>query len=156
MKLIPQVVASCWKRTTIEHAYPSQQNQYMMSLLMTHLDTTQLIQQIHKADEALDVDAFVNLLASDVELRLGSSPSVQGKEQVRQAIAYFFGTIKGIKHRLIQFWEQGDTIIFQAEVTYTRHDGSQVTLPYVDVLERSDGLVKNYKIYIDLAPLQQP
>jgi ketosteroid isomerase-like protein len=118
------------------------------------LNTSQLIQRIYAADEALDVDAFVALLAPDVQFRLGSNPPVKGRETVRQVIANFFATIQKLKHHLIEVWEHGNTIVFQAEVTYTRKDGSQVTLPYIDVLELDGSQIKDYKIYIDLAPLQ--
>ncbi len=117
--------------------------------------TSQLIHQIYAADEALDADAFVALLTEDVQFRLGSNPLVAGRESVRQIITTFFSTVQGLQHHLIKAWEYGTTVIFQAEVTYIRKDGSQVTVPYVDVLELESARIKDYKIYIDLAPLQQ-
>jgi ketosteroid isomerase-like protein len=78
-----------------------------------------------------------------------------GRASVRQTITAFFATIQGLRHHLIKAWEYETTVIFQAEVTYIRKDGSQVTIPYVDVLELESDRIKDYKIYIDLAPLQQ-
>jgi SnoaL-like domain len=116
-------------------------------------DISPLIQRIYAADEALDAKAFVSLLTADVNFRLGSYPPAIGREAVHRMVADFFTTIAGLKHHLLEVWERDNTIIFQAEVTYTRPDRSQVTLPYMDVLKLDGDRVKDYKIYIDLAPL---
>jgi ketosteroid isomerase-like protein len=118
------------------------------------LRTSALIQQIYAADEALDAESFVALLTEDVQFRLGSNPLITGRASVFQMITTFFSTIQGLQHHLIKAWEDETTVIFEAEVTYTRKDGSQVTIPYVDVLELESTQVKDYKIYIDLTPLQ--
>jgi ketosteroid isomerase-like protein len=47
-------------------------------------------------------------------------------------------------------------VVVEGNVTYTRQDGSQLTLPFADVLETRDGKVSNYRIYIDIAPLFAP
>jgi limonene-1,2-epoxide hydrolase len=41
----------------------------------------------------------------------------------------------------------------EGEVTYTRHDGSKITLPFVNIFEVSAGLITLYRVYIDIAPL---
>jgi hypothetical protein len=43
-------------------------------------------------------------------------------------------------------------------VTYTRHDDSRITLPFVDVLVRASSAgarltIADYRIYMDVAPL---
>ena len=44
-------------------------------------------------------------------------------------------------------------IIQKLEVTYTRRDGKTVTVPAVNLLRVSDGLIADYEIYVDLAPV---
>ena len=113
-----------------------------------------VVQAAHAADQALDVEAFLRLLAPDVVLRLGSQPELRGHEAVRAAISALFGQMQSIQHHDLQLWSEAASIILQAEVTFTRKDGRSVTLPYVNLLRRQpDGLLSEYFIYIDLAPL---
>jgi hypothetical protein len=71
----------------------------------------------------------------------------------KAVIAGFFGTIKGLRHRILEQWDVGDTTILQAEVTYTRTDDGQMTLPAVVIFRRAGDLIEDYRIYIDQAPL---
>ena len=41
----------------------------------------------------------------------------------------------------------------EGEVTYTRHDGSQITLPFCNIFEIDGDKIEVYRIYIDMAPL---
>lgn len=114
-----------------------------------------LIERVFAADAALDADAFVKLLSDDVRLRIGSQPALQGKAAVRQAIGGVFGMMRaGLEHKLHERWESAETIVYEAEVTYHLKDGRDVDLPYTNVLRLTgNGLVQDYSIYIDLAPL---
>jgi hypothetical protein len=38
-------------------------------------------------------------------------------------------------------------------VTYTRRDGSLLTLPFANTFELRDGLIAIYRIYIDISAL---
>jgi limonene-1,2-epoxide hydrolase len=46
-----------------------------------------------------------------------------------------------------------NTIVCEGEVTYTRHDGSKITLPFANVFEVKNELITLYRIYIDIGPL---
>ena len=72
---------------------------------------------------------------------------------VRQAMAGFFTTISGLKHTILREWRADDMIIQKLDVSYTRHDGETVTIPAVNLLRVGDGLIANYEIYVDLAPV---
>ena len=47
----------------------------------------------------------------------------------------------------------GGTQVCEGEVTYERHDGSKITLPFTDVFEYSGERIAHYKIYMDIGPL---
>ena len=53
-------------------------------------------------------------------------------------------------------WVLPDTIFYKGEVTYTRHDGSTITLPYFNVFGMDGELIKDYQIYMDINPLYNP
>ncbi len=105
------------------------------------------------AIDAKDADRFVNFLAPDGSFRFGSAPAAVGRDAVREAVAGFFESIKGLSHALQKVLPAGDSLITEGEVTYTRHDGSTITLPFVDVFEYDGDLISEYKIYMDIAPL---
>ena len=105
------------------------------------------------AIDAMDADKFVGYLSSDAVFRFGSAPPVQGRDAVHAAVRGFFATIAGCSHRISNSLQRGSTLVCEGEVTYQRHDGREVTMPFADVLEYSGDLISHYKIYIDSGPL---
>ena len=105
------------------------------------------------AIDARDSAAFVSYLTDGAVFRFGSAEPVQGREAVRAAVDGFFGSIAGLSHNVVRTVRDGDTLFCEGEVTYQRHDGSEITLPFADVFEYADGLIDHYKIYMDIAPL---
>jgi len=106
--------------------------------------------------DKMDADKFALYLDEDVSFRFGNAPVVKGKEAVRQAVYNFFKAIKGIRHKKLRIWVHSDSVLYQGEVTYTRHDDSEVTLPYLNVFFLSGDKIKDYLIYIDINPLFAP
>ena len=47
----------------------------------------------------------------------------------------------------------GEASIAEAEVTYTRKDGTSVTLPVVTIYRTDGELIDDYRIFMDVAPL---
>ena len=45
--------------------------------------------------------------------------------------ANFFAGIQGLKHRIVREYRDGDARLLEFEATYTRLDGSTLTLPAV-------------------------
>jgi hypothetical protein len=50
-------------------------------------------------------------------------------------------------------WEFGDTVVVQIDVEYLRKDGKTVTVPNADILIYDGDLVRDWQIYIDVAPV---
>lgn len=105
------------------------------------------------AIDAQDTEAFVAYLTDDAVFRFGSAPAVRGRDAIRAAVDGFFDTIAGSSHVLHNSLEDGTTRVCEGEVTYTRVDGKNLTLPFADVFEYRGNLIAHYKIYIDIAPL---
>lgn len=105
------------------------------------------------AIDARDSAAFVAYLTDGAVFRFGSADPVQGRDAIQAAVEAFFGSIAGLSHSIDRVVRDGDTLFCEGEVTYRRHNGSQVTLPFADVFEYRDGLIDAYKIYMDIAPL---
>jgi hypothetical protein len=103
--------------------------------------------------DAKDTARFLGYLTPDAEFRFGSAPSVSGAQEIGAAVDGFFGTIAGCSHSLANTWVDDNTIACEGEVTYQRHDGSEITLPFVNVFDMVGGLISRYRIYIDIGPL---
>jgi len=104
--------------------------------------------------DRLDADTFAEYYAPDAVLRFGNAEPVHGREAIRRTYAEFFATLDGLRHDMQHFFHQDGTHLAEALVTYTRRDGSLVTVPAMSVFHtREDGLIDSYRIYVDLAPL---
>ena len=114
-----------------------------------------IVDQVFAADGAMNTAAFVALLTDDASLRIGSHPALQGKAAITEAVNGVFAMMRsGLEHRLIEMWGTDDVLVYEAEVTYRLKDGRDLVLPYTNVLRLADtGRVADYRIYIDLAPL---
>jgi limonene-1,2-epoxide hydrolase len=119
----------------------------------TPIDMT--LTRIHAMFHAVDAMAtsdFVSYLTPDVRFRFGNAPEICGRSGVSDALGIFFQQIDGLSHQVTGCWEQGETVIVRLDVTYRRLDGDRVSLPCVNVFEYDDGLIKDYRIYMDVSP----
>jgi hypothetical protein len=103
--------------------------------------------------DAFDPDKFVAHLTPDARFRFGNADPVIGREAVREAVAGFFSTIDGLTHHIKNVWEFEDTAIVQIDVEYRRKDGKSVITPNADILIFEGDLVRDWQIYIDVAPV---
>jgi ketosteroid isomerase-like protein len=104
--------------------------------------------------DRMDAQAFASYFAEDGLLRFANADEVVGRDAIEQVIAGFFTTIGGLSHRVLNEWTVDDATTLQIEVTYTRLDGGQVTLPAAVIFRRNtEDLVREYRIYIDQTPL---
>lgn len=110
-------------------------------------------EKLFVAIDEMDTEGFLQLLSSDCVFRFGSAPAVQGHEAIRTAVDGFFASIVGLEHDVHRVIDDGNGIACEGEVTYTRHDGDRVTLPFCDIFETDSGLISVYRIYMDIGPL---
>ena len=105
------------------------------------------------AIDAKDSELFASYLTEDGIFRFGNAEPVKGRRAVADYVAAFFNMIKGSEHRVVNFWEQGDNVIWQGEVDYTRLDGKKVKVQFTNIFYMKDSLIDQYLIYIDNTPL---
>ena len=103
--------------------------------------------------DAFDPDKFVAHLTPDVKFRFANADPVTGRAAVREAVAGFFSAIDGLTHHVLNVYESGGTVIAQIDVEYRRKDGKTVTVPNADILVYDGEMVRDWQIYIDLAPV---
>ena len=100
-----------------------------------------------------DGNAFVQFLSEDASFRFGSAPPVKGRADIEAGVGSFFASIAGCSHAIEKVLAEGDTLVCEGEVTYTRHDESTLTVPFVDVFELEGQFIRDYKIYVDISSL---
>jgi ketosteroid isomerase-like protein len=103
--------------------------------------------------DGMDADRFVSFLTGDAIFRYGSNPPVEGKGAVREAVAGVFSMFRALTHTLEGVWAHPDAVFVQGTVQYTMHDGSAVSLPFVDCFKMDGEKIREFLIYIDPTPL---
>ena len=103
--------------------------------------------------DAFDPEKFVAHLTPDARFRFGNADPVTGRAAVAAAVGGFFSTIDGLTHHIRNVWEFEDTVIVQIDVEYLRKDGKSVITPNADILIYDGDLVRDWQIYIDVAPV---
>lgn len=118
---------------------------------MTQSD--RLLEELFTAIDAMDTPGFLEKLTTSAVFRFGSSPAVQGKAAIGAAVDQFFATIAGIRHDVSRRIDDGPILACEGDVTYTRHDACEITLPFANVFELDGDLICGYRVYVDIGPL---
>src|SRR6266567_240983 len=87
--------------------------------------------------DGMDADKFVAHLTPDARFRFANADPAIGRAAVKEGVLGFWATIDGLTHHVQKIYEVGDT----------------VTVPNCDVLVFDGDLVRDWQIYIDLAPV---
>ena len=109
--------------------------------------------RLFRAIDARDADAFAGFLAEDAVFVLADAAPVAGRRAIRDAVAGFFASIRGLRHVVGDIWAVGDVAICRGSVTYTRHDGTTLTASFANVMELRGGAIARYQIYVDISKL---
>jgi ketosteroid isomerase-like protein len=116
----------------------------------------QWVPRLFAAIDSNDADAFVGFLTEDAVFAFGNLPPVAGKAAIREMLVGFFGSIRALRHEVSDAWTLPDVVVAIGQVTYTRHDGSTLSVPFADVLRMKKKLVREYLIYVDASRLYAP
>ena len=114
--------------------------------------------QLFATIDSMEPDALMPYFADDSVFRFGNAPPASGRSAIRAAVAAFFGEIGGLRHSVTGMWtgrwERGRVLAIEAEVTYTRRDGTRTpALPVTSTLRLEGDLIKDYRIFMDISPL---
>jgi len=111
-------------------------------------------EEMFRKIDMMSADGFVSYLAGDVKFRFGNAPELVGRDSVQAAIESFFSNIAGLKHVLLDEWNERGTTILRFDTHYTKHDRSVFVAPCCAVLRYdTQGLIDDYRIYADVSPL---
>lgn len=111
------------------------------------------INSLFKVIDEMDCEKFAAFLDENGEFKFGNASTVKGRAEIKKAVSQFFNSIHGLQHNIKQIWSVDSCVIVNGEVTYTRKNKTQITIPFMNLLEMNNGLIKNYQIFIDISPL---
>ena len=95
-------------------------------------------------------DAIRGFIADDCTVRFANREPTGFLDEARRMSTL----VKGVGHRLLTVLEGEDgTIAVELEVTYTKHDGSSITLPGSLFARIEDGRFVEQRAYVDHGPL---
>jgi ketosteroid isomerase-like protein len=104
---------------------------------------------LFKAIDAKDAERFASFIAADGTFVFGNAPAVIGRQAIRDAVAGFFSSIRGLAHEVQSVSEEDGEVWSRGVVTYLRHDGSSLTAPFCNYFRMGEGGVRHYQIYVD-------
>jgi ketosteroid isomerase-like protein len=100
--------------------------------------------------DAAEVERYVEDFHPDVEVRFANNPPVQGRDAARAGLAAGHAH-HDMEHKIVGYYEDGQTSLVEFLVHYTYRDGREFTLPSCAVIHRDDdGLYDFVRIYLDL------
>ncbi|NUO96489.1 MAG: nuclear transport factor 2 family protein [Nonomuraea sp.] len=112
------------------------------------------VRRVFQAVDTFDPEEMAPLLAEDATMVFGNAEPMAGREAITAGLRAFYATIGGLRHRIVRTWHAGADTIAETEVTYRRLDGKDVTAAAVSIWHtRDDGLISDYRIFVDLAPV---
>ncbi|SAL29446.1 SnoaL-like domain protein [Caballeronia udeis] len=109
--------------------------------------------EVYEAVDSRDEQRLVPFLTEGCTFVYANNDPVIGRANIAESSKQFMSSINGIKHRLLDVWSFDDVIVSRLEVTYTRKDGSTLTVPAVTIWRMHIRQIDDYRIYIDVAPL---
>lgn len=109
-----------------------------------------------EADAKLDASRLREIFTADVRFQIGALPEVSGVDNVVEFISGFYEQLTTMEHQVSRGWQVGDTLIYEAIVTWHLKDGRSVSTGYANHIDLSEGKARRYRIYIDTSPLAAP
>ena len=83
----------------------------------------------------------------------GNNRVITGKNNIFEFVAGFFQSIKAIRHKNLEVYELEGIRFVLGNVTYTRLDGSTLSVDFSNTFRLNGNKIKDYLIFIDNSEL---
>ena len=116
---------------------------------------------VYEAVDGTDETEFADAFAEDGRLKWANQDLIEGGKEIENFIGEFFQSIDTLDHTFIGIWSvediegADDILTLEAKVTYTRHDGSTMTVPATTIVERQGDEAQAARIYVDVSSLYE-
>ena len=117
--------------------------------IMTQKD----IQGLFAAIDKFDTKVFASYLDEKARFKFANIPVITGKNSIFEFVAGFFQSIKAIRHKNLEIYELEGIRFVMGNVTYTRLDGSTLSVDFSNTFRLNGNKIKEYLIFIDNSEL---
>jgi len=117
------------------------------------MDTGIWLNELFRAIDSMSTKGFADFLTEDVKFQFGNTPPIRGRAAVEATVEGFFRSISALRHTVQTHWTSGNTVICRGTVCYRRLDGSEVSVPFANITERTGEQIHDYRIFVDISPL---
>lgn len=117
------------------------------------MNNNKWINDLFSAIDNKDTSKFCSFLTVDCELTFGNNPKVVGNSAIFEVIDGFFKSINSLSHEVAAIKEIDDFVFSYGVVNYLRLDNKKVSANFCNVFKMQDGLIKEYKIFVDISQL---
>jgi hypothetical protein len=111
-----------------------------------------LLKLFKSIDEA-DTKTFLSYLDPHANFKFANLPVVTGQKNIGEFLGGFFQSIKSLKHKNLEIYELEGIRFVNGNVTYTRHDGSTLSVDYSNTFKLKGDKIFDYLIYVDNSEL---
>jgi len=110
-----------------------------------------VVERLFRSGRSLD--DYAACFAEDAVYRFGNAPPIRGRAAIREAAAGFRQRVRGVRHAMQGMWESHNTVVCEMEMTYTRLDGGEVTVPCCDVFRVDGDTIQEMRVFVDATPV---
>lgn len=111
--------------------------------------TRDWLRSYYAAIDQLQLEELERFLHERCEIRYATGGREVGRGRIIERTRQALGSLERIEHRLSGIWEEGDSVIFELEVTYWRKDGSVVIRPGMGIFVRERGLIREQRLFVN-------
>lgn len=115
--------------------------------------TKEDIQDFYTAIDRFDTRTFADYLDDNARFKFANIPVITGKNNIFEFVAAFFQSIRAIRHRNLEIHELEGIRFVMGNVTYTRLDGSALSVDFSHTLKLYGDKIKEFLIFIDNSAL---
>lgn len=119
------------------------------------LTATSWLREVLKALDAKDIDAYVQFMASDVEVIFNNGDmTMRGRDAVRDGLARYWQSFGTLQHEELNIYGTDLNFVHEALNHYKTLDGRAVTIRAVAWIDRNHkGEIVSLRVYNDQSPL---
>ncbi len=112
-----------------------------------------MIDELFQAIDRKDAKEFLTFLSPDCVFRFGNLAEVTGNENIAEFVDNFFKSIDDLSHTVSEYWTIPEGLVCHGMVTYTRKNGSKLTVPFANIFKVDSYGIKEYLIFTDTSDL---
>lgn len=113
-----------------------------------------MLLEMFAAIDAKDSDRFATYLAPHCSFHFANQPAVRGAEGIRDYVRNFLASVESIRHVIEAQWEVPGALLCHGQVSYTRHDGSILEVPFANLLRTGPEGITEYRVFVDASGLR--